>query len=151
MKTQKPTDSSCGGTGMKPKPQTEAEITKGVRSYPILPIPKPRMTQRDKWANRPCVLRYRHFKDACRIHKVHLPVHGATVTFILPMPKSWSKKKRLDFEGRAHQQKPDLDNLIKALGDACYTDDSGIWGISAEKRWGYEGQIIITTEKGGKP
>ena len=36
--------------------------------YPIIPLGKPRMTQRDKWAKRPAVLRYRAFKDECRLH-----------------------------------------------------------------------------------
>lgn len=34
--------------------------------YPILPVPKPRMTQRDVWQKRPVVLRYRKFCDAVR-------------------------------------------------------------------------------------
>jgi hypothetical protein len=31
--------------------------------------------------------------------------------------------------------KPDLDNLVKALGDAVHVDDSHLWSIAAEKRW----------------
>ena len=35
-------------------------------AYKIKPVPKPRMTQRDAWDKRPCVLRYRAFKDEVR-------------------------------------------------------------------------------------
>ena len=40
-------------------------------------------------------------------------------------------------------QKPDLDNLIKAIGDAVYQNDSAIWDIHTTKRWGREGKIIV--------
>jgi len=33
---------------------------------PGAPIPKPRQTRRDKWARRPCVLRYREWADQIR-------------------------------------------------------------------------------------
>ena len=42
-----------------------------------------------------------------------------------------------------HQQKPDLDNLEKSLGDACYGDDSCIWNMWAAKFWGLRGEIWI--------
>ncbi len=32
----------------------------------IEPMGAPRMTQRDRWAKRPCVLRYHAFKDVLR-------------------------------------------------------------------------------------
>jgi len=41
--------------------------------YNINPVPKPRMTQSDKWKKRPPVLRYFAFKDECRIHDVEIP------------------------------------------------------------------------------
>ena len=48
---------------------------------------------------------------------------------------------------RPHRQKPDIDNLIKALLDALYADDSHVWKITAEKRWHYEGKIMVFTEE----
>jgi Holliday junction resolvase RusA-like endonuclease len=59
------------------------------------------------------------------------------------MPSSWSKKKRQAMAGKPHQQKPDKDNLEKALMDAIYADDSHIWDSRVTKLWGEEGQIII--------
>jgi len=59
------------------------------------------------------------------------------------MPGSWSKKKRALMDGKPHMQKPDWDNLGKAISDAIYKDDSGIYDIWITKFWGFEGKIII--------
>ena len=75
------------------------------------PIGKPRMTRRDKWAQRPCVLRYRAFADELRLAAGKLPddVYGVAVTAYLPIPKSWSKQKRLAHLGIDHRTWPDID------------------------------------------
>ena len=46
-------------------------------------------------------------------------------------------------DGSKHEDKPDLDNLLKALGDALYDNDSCIWDVRITKIWGYEGKIVI--------
>nr|WP_236946456.1 RusA family crossover junction endodeoxyribonuclease [Kosakonia radicincitans] len=101
------------------------------------------MTRSDKWKKRPEVMRYRAFCDEVRICGVVLPVAGAYVTFILPMPASWSKKKRAEMNGKPHQVKPDKDNLEKALLDALFENDAHIWDSRVTKLWGESGQIII--------
>lgn len=112
--------------------------------YPIIPVGKPRMTQRDKWARRPAVLRYREFCDAVRAAGIQMPDEGARITFLLPMPKSWSKAKRERMNLSAHRAKPDLDNLLKALMDACLEDDAGVWNVGRiQKLWAAEGGIIV--------
>jgi Holliday junction resolvase RusA-like endonuclease len=113
------------------------------KRYNITPVAKPRMTQGDKWKKRPKVTRYRAFKDQVALNKIELSECGARVLFLIPMPKSWSKKKKGEMIGKPHKQKPDLDNLIKALGDAVYKDDSVIWNITATKRWWDTGMISI--------
>lgn len=119
-------------------------MTASVRTsvYDISPVPAPRMTRADKWKQRPCVLRYREFRDLVRLSHVDVPP-GAHVQFVMPMPKSWSDKKRIAHQGAPHTSKPDLDNLIKALLDACYEDDAHIWRLSAEKTWGEIGYIAV--------
>ena len=102
--------------------------------YPILPVPAPRMTRSDKWKQRKCVMAYRHFRDKVREAGIVLPVPGK-VTFYLPMPMSWSAKKRKAMEGQPHTQRPDWDNLAKALCDALFEEDGHIWGMWVEKRW----------------
>ncbi len=112
--------------------------------YQITPVPKPRQTQSDKWNKRPSVMRYRAFADEVRLSKIVIPESGLHITFVLPMPDSWSKKKQDRMEGEAHQQKPDLDNLIKALLDALFHDDSHIWDFRVTKTWGVEGAIELS-------
>ena len=114
-----------------------------MKRYPIIPVPKPRQTQRDKWKKRPCVERYRSFKDQCKLNRVDLPKSGAHVLFKIPMPKSWSKLKKQVFNSQPHDVRPDLDNYLKSLFDAVYNEDSSVWDIRATKVWGYEGEIII--------
>ncbi|MBK0000313.1 MULTISPECIES: RusA family crossover junction endodeoxyribonuclease [Erwiniaceae] len=116
-----------------------------MQVYDICPLPKPRMTQRDRWAKRPVVLRYRAYCDEVRLKRLQLPVSGCHVTFVLPMPASWSKKKRSASIGQPHQQKPDVDNLMKALMDALFADDSSVWDFRVSKIWGETGSIRIAS------
>lgn len=64
------------------------------------------------------------------------------------MPPSWSDKKRSAMNGKPHQQKPDKDNLEKALLDAIFDDDSRVWDGRVTKVWGEVGQIKITKLEG---
>ena len=114
-----------------------------MQIYPITPMGKPRMTRADRWKKRPEVMRYRAFCDEVRLQNVQLPESGFHVTFIIPMPPSWSRKKRQQFDGQPHQSKPDMDNLMKALMDAIYDDDAHIWDGRITKQWGETGKIII--------
>ena len=109
----------------------------------ICPVAKPRMTRSDKFKKRLATDKYWKFKDQCRLEQVVLPCFGAHVTFILPMPASWSQKKKAQKNGKPHMSKPDLDNCLKALGDAIYEDDSGVYDIWVTKRWGVSGKILI--------
>jgi len=114
--------------------------------YRIKPCPKPRMTKRDKWKKRPGVMRYRAFKDKCRLQRVKLP-QPCTVIFWLPMPESWPPSKRAKMVGTPHTQRPDLDNLIKGLWDAVVKNDERLWSVHAEKRWSaVEGMIEVRAE-----
>jgi Holliday junction resolvase RusA-like endonuclease len=111
--------------------------------YNITPVPKPRMTRSDKWKKRPCVLRYWAFRDEVRLKKVILPESGAEIIFHMPMPNSWTGKRKEAWNGTPHRRTPDLDNLIKALGDAIYSQDKHMWNFKASKIWAYEGGIEI--------
>ena len=118
----------------------------------VVPMGKPRMTQRNVWAKRPCVLRYHAFRDRVRQQMEGVNVIGYhRVSFVayLPMPKSWSQKKKDAMRGQPHQQKPDIDNVGKALLDALYQDDSKIWSVTWAKRWEDEDgpRFDVTWEK----
>jgi len=104
---------------------------------------KPRQTQSDKWRQRDVVMRYRAFADDMRGQvRGHLEPKLA-LAFYIPMPKSWSEKKRTEMLGRPHQQKPDIDNLIKSVLDVLCTDDSYIHDVHARKFWATDGAIEI--------
>lgn len=72
-----------------------------------------------------------------------LPEIGAGITFFVPVPKSWSKKKKKLFHGEFHQSRPDLKNLLTPLEDSLLSEDKGIchyeylckrW-VNSEKGW----------------
>ena len=115
-----------------------------IRFY-IKPEPKPRMTQRDKWAKRPAVVRYHAFCDGLRLLWGSRVVPDSLhLVFVIEMPKSWSEKKKLMMEGQPHQQRPDIDNYIKAFLDALCEDDSYVYAVRAEKYWGREASISVS-------
>lgn len=101
------------------------------------------MTQRDRWAKRPAVLRYFSFCDEVRAKGVKLPTDGYHLILLVPMPKSWSKKKKAELLGTPHIQRPDKDNLEKAVLDAILDEDCEIWDGRVTKLWAETGQIIV--------
>ena len=123
----------------QPKKQSEKQhVEKRIRkiTVPIVPIGKPRMTQSDKWKKRPAVVRYYAFKDELRKAVGELgDVEILSWVAYLPIPKSWTKKKKLEMKGKPHRQKPDRDNIDKAILDALFKDDSGIAGGTIFKYW----------------
>jgi Holliday junction resolvase RusA-like endonuclease len=112
----------------------------------IDPVPKPRMTRADRWKTRPPVQRYWDYKDKLlELTKgIEICYTPLSLQFILPMPKSWSKKKKAEMNLQKHESTPDLDNLIKAFKDALLKEDSMVWCYDyMTKVWGYEGMIIL--------
>ena len=113
----------------------------------IDPVAKPRMTGSDRWKHRPVVDKYFRFKDAivglCKISKFVLP-DRYKVEFRIRIPDSWTSWKKRDMLGKPHQQKPDLDNLVKSINDCLKVEDMTIYYIEATKYWAEEGKIIIT-------
>lgn len=75
------------------------------------------------------------------------------MTFFFQPPKSYAKKRRelLMNEGRPMPHKPDIDNLVKAVLDACngiaYKDDAAVVEIDARKRYGEEDGVQVTIER----
>lgn len=110
------------------------------KSWPIVPVSAPRQVRRDSFKPSPHVRRYRAFRDQVRLYRVELPP-CAWLIFELPMPDSWSRAKRARLLGMPHEQKPDRDNLEKALLDAVYAEDSGVWHGMTTKIWARRGRI----------
>lgn len=63
------------------------------------------------------------------------------------MPKSWSKKKRAELDGKPMMQKPDCDNAAKAILDALnglvYNDDKQVTELHMTKIYSTEDKIIV--------
>lgn len=74
-----------------------------------------------------------------------------TVLATFETPKSWSKKKTAEHINRPHTQRPDLDNIVKAIKDGlnriAYADDGQVSEVAAKKFWGPAGQTVVHVEK----
>lgn len=103
---------------------------------------KPRMTRRDQWAKRPCVLRYRAQCDHLRLAGLRLPMRYVAVVF-LAMPPSWSIAERRRQAGQPHLSKPDKDNCEKLLLDALAPSDAHLWDGRLQKRWAWHGRLLL--------
>jgi len=117
-----------------------------ITLYPITPIGKPRMVRSDIWSGRKAVADYWAYKDALNIlakkNKFVLK-NTLDIIFYLPMPEYWSKRKKEQKYAKPHDQKPDLDNLVKAFIDCLRTDDSEIYHVNMRKYWSKKGRIEI--------
>ncbi len=108
------------------------------------PIGKPRQTHSDRWKKRPVVLRWYAWKDKCTeafqaagglpensiIDDIMMTAHFCPA-------KSLSKKKKFALLGQPHRQRPDIDNIAKALLDAVFLEDSHVSDATLRKRWNH--------------
>jgi len=114
-------------------------------AIPGLPIAKPRMTRRDQWEKRDCVLRYRDYCD--RIRAAWAAEHGdppvdpdgIMVVAFLPVTASWPKWQKEEALDCGHKLKPDGDNILKSVCDALMKEDSCLWVKWIVKFWCAEG------------
>jgi Holliday junction resolvase RusA-like endonuclease len=115
---------------------------------PVVPMPAPRMTQNTYWKHR----KYFEWKDLVRaeLPGYSLPVE-LVIVFHVPFPKSYSRKKRAELVGHYHDQKPDIDNLVKGFMDVFKKDEAGnatgddkhVAVVHAVKLWAEEGAIEL--------
>jgi Holliday junction resolvase RusA-like endonuclease len=106
---------------------------------PIIPMGKPRMVRSDSWKKRPCVVRYWQFKDElnrlCR-DEGYVQGNSLYADFLIVMPKSWSKAKKTLMMGQMHDQKFDIDNIIKAVLDCLLPEgDEKVHTVCVRKFW----------------
>lgn len=112
--------------------------------YNNTPVAKPRMTHADTWKKRPIVLKYWAYKDDIKNwgkQNNFKLTSEICVRFYLPMPKSWSNKKKATMLYTPHKQRPDVDNLLKGLMDAFLEEDSHVHTVFAQKFWAVNGHI----------
>lgn len=119
-------------------------------TVPGTPVGAPRMTQRDKWAQRPCVMQYRAWKDSARAAAGLLPppekIRSLSWVAYFEPPKSWSQKKRAAAIGKFHRAKPDRDNIDKAVLDALFEHDSAIAAGHISKHWAETSRLEVVIE-----
>lgn len=112
-------------------------------TFDIKPFPKPRRIKgfKDKRSRQ-----YDAFKKEVILKsnvKGYKLEDSLNIEFVIPIPKSWPKYKKLEMNGKPHQQTPDIDNLVKAWMDALATNDSFVHTVFAKKVWGEKGEIKI--------
>lgn len=124
--------------------------------YSGKPIGKPTMTHSDKWRDppRPPVTRWFDFKNglmAAALEQGFRPgvmeIMELSLAAFFKMPKSWSKKKRLEMAGTQHRSKPDLSNIFKAVEDALTDKDETIATyMPSTKIWAPDDAMVIVLE-----
>jgi Holliday junction resolvase RusA-like endonuclease len=110
-----------------------------MRSYPITPMPAPRQMRGSRWHIRdgPRIERYHAFRDECRWRRVAIP-ERPWLRFEMPVPA-----RGADRVGQPHLQRPDFDNLAKAVVDALLREDGHVWDVRITKIWERAGAIVI--------
>jgi Holliday junction resolvase RusA-like endonuclease len=125
--------------------------------FDVIPMGAVRMTQSDKWRTNPnhpdpnkrqreVVRRYFKFKNDLFDQSLQMKFELGNfldAVYFIPMPQSWSEKKRKSMVGLPCKVKPDTDNITKAIKDALKVEDGDVWWEKAEKRWGFYGSILI--------
>ncbi len=84
------------------------------------------------------------------------PLEGAvciTIRATFEPAASWSKKKTADHLNRPHVQRPDIDNVAKAICDGlnriAFADDGQIAQMDVKKVWGPVAKTVVTVEPMG--
>lgn len=113
----------------------------------MTPCPAPRQNKNSRFNpdKEKAIARYVAFKQEVKLRKIHIPESNTLIVFYFKMPKSWTKKKKDSLRGKAHQQVPDLDNLLKALLDAVHEQDCRVWDYRARKLWCDRDGIEVTS------
>lgn len=80
----------------------------------------------------------------------NIPTQNLFIFFLFKTPKNLSKKKKIASYWTLHEKRPDVSNLVKALEDALYIEDSMVNSCSYYKLWcpdEFEGIIIIENKE----
>lgn len=118
-------------------PQTHVRTTQGDRIYFRIPRDKLRPAGLARLIR---IEKYNQYKidllSLCKAKGFDLPAQGLCINFYIPVPKSWSAKKKRLYHGTLHQSTPDIDNLIKATFDSIVLEDKFVGHIGCvTKRW----------------
>ena len=113
-------------------------------AVPGKPVPKqrPRMTRSGSVYTPAATTRYERLVAKHARAAGAAPMTGPVAVDIsvrFPIPKSWTKARRLAADGGPHTQRPDIDNLQKSVLDGlngvAFSDDAQVCSVSAVKTW----------------
>jgi Holliday junction resolvase RusA-like endonuclease len=122
-------------------------------TYLGTPIGKPRMTQSDKWRRppRPEVARWFDFKTgfwSAAIEAGYRPqidvILSVEATARIKFPKSYSRPLKNRLREQNHDEKPDVDNIQKAIADALTENDAKIYRSNVIKLWADAESLEVT-------
>lgn len=73
-----------------------------------------------------------------------------TIRAVFALPASWSKRKAAEHLHQPHTQRPDGDNVTKAIKDAlnriAWVDDAQVAEWAGSKTWGLRNETIVIVE-----
>ena len=108
-------------------PQTNVRAVQGDKIF--FQIPKDKL-RHSGLKRKKRLERYNQYKvdlkSMCRIKGFDMPLQGCSIKFYIPMPKSWRYWQRAVMNGTLCLNRPDLDNLLKAVLDSLFTEDGHI-------------------------
>lgn len=139
--------------------QTEYAIDYSRKFYlfDVVPMGAVRMSSSDKWKTNPLhknpqkrqrivVGKYFNFKNKVRQQALEMNYKMSgilEIIFLVPIPNSWSEKKKIRHNKQPVITRPDIDNYCKAFMDAIEIEDGFVWKIIAEKRHAFKGSILV--------
>ena len=113
---------------------------------PIIPMGAVRTTQKQKFVDERAK-RYQTYKQQIALSsKQHFKTPSecpisVDMTFYMPIPSSWSQKKKDRMNGAVHRSKPDIDNLIKGVFDSlnkiAWKDDNQVFEVHSRKVYSF--------------
>jgi len=119
---------------MTPTPKGRPRVTRSGHAY--TPKKTREAEEEMKW----------HLLSQWRQKPLTGPV-SVILRFYMPIPKSYSAKKRKTLDGTAHIKRPDWDNCAKMVCDSMnglvIADDSQIWQCTTLKQYSFDPHIEI--------
>lgn len=125
--------------------------------FDVIPVGAVRMSNRDriftnpnhtdpKKRQRPEVTRYFAFQNElwaqAKAMGVTVP-NKFEIVFLVPMPSSWSDKKKNKYNKMPCKTRPDIDNYLKAFMDTLKLEDGSVWACPPQKIYAFNGSIIL--------
>lgn len=135
----------------------EVDYSRCFYLFDVVPMGAVRMTQSDKWKTNPnhkdplkrqreVVTRYFQFKSIIKAQAEQMQFKLGEIleiAFLVPMPHTWSEKKKIQHNKKPVKTRPDIDNYVKAFMDALEVEDGFVWKVCAEKRYAFKGSILV--------